>query len=47
MTTVQKLLRKKEEEAYPCQNDRSNRCFKCKGSEHFARDCMSEKVLSS
>ena len=43
--TVQQFLRKKEEEAYPRQNDKGNRCFRCGESEHFVRDCMSEKIL--
>ena len=45
MVTVQQLFRKKEEEAYPCWNNRNNRCFRCEGPGHFARNCMSKKVL--
>src|SRR6266542_4395559 len=45
--TVQQLLRKKEEEAYPRQNNRGNNCFRCRKPEHFIRDCMSEKVLAT
>ena len=44
---VQKLLRKKEEEAFSRQNNRSNKCFRCEGPGHFMKDCMSEKVLPS
>ena len=44
--TIQQLFRKKEEEAYPCQNNRSNNnCFRCEKPGHFVKDCMSEKVL--
>ena len=43
--TVQQLLQKKEEGAYPRQNERRNNCFKCGEPGHFMRDCMSEKVL--
>src|SRR6266540_1717183 len=44
--TVQQLLRKKEEKAYPHQNNsRNNNCFRCEEPGHFIRDCMSEKIL--
>ncbi len=46
--TVQQLLQKKKEEAYPCQNSRSNNnCFRCEESGHFIKDCMSEKILAT
>ena len=45
--TVQQLLQKKEKEAYPRQNNRSNNnCFRCEEPRHFIRNCMSEKVLA-
>src|SRR6266540_2276810 len=45
--TVQQLLRKKEEEAYSRQNNRSsNNCYRCGEPGHFIRDCMSEKILA-
>ena len=44
--TVQQLLRKKEEKAYLYQNFEGNKYYRCEGSEHFARDCMSEKRCS-
>src|SRR6266540_1315928 len=47
IVTVQQLLRKKEEEAYPRPNNRNNNCFRCGESEHFMRDCMSEKVFAT
>src|SRR6266498_1631932 len=48
IATVQQLLRKKEEEAYPRQNNRSNNnCFRCREPGHFIRDCISEKVLAT
>ncbi len=46
-TTVQQLLRKKEEEVYPHQNERRNNCFRCGESRYFMRDCMSEKILAT
>ena len=45
--TVQRLLQKKEEEAYPHQNNRGNNCFRCREPGYFIRDCMSEKVLAT
>ncbi len=45
--TVQQLLRKKEEEAYPRPSNRGNNCFRCGEPGHFMRDCMSEKVLAT
>src|SRR6266540_4251621 len=46
--TVQQLLRKKEEKAYPrLSNRNNNNCFRCEESGHFMRDCMSEKVLAT
>ena len=45
--TVQQLLRKKEEEAYPRPSSRGNNCFRCGEPGHFMRDCMSEKVLAT
>jgi len=48
IATVQQLLRKKEKEAYPCQNNKSNNnCFRCGEPGHFIQDCMSEKVLAT
>ena len=47
IATVQQLLQKKEEEAYPRQNNRSNNCYRCGEPGHFIRDCMSEKVLAT
>src|SRR6266540_2091064 len=45
---MQQLFRKKEEEAYPRQNNRSNNnCFRCEEPEHFIRNCMSEKILAT
>ena|SRR6266540_4366889 len=44
--TVQQLLKKKEGEAYPRQNNRNNRCYRYGGPGYFARNCIFEKVLS-
>src|SRR6266542_4488574 len=45
--TVQQLFRKKEEEAYPRQNNKGNNCFRCREPEYFIRNCIFEKVFAT
>ena len=47
IATVQQLLRKKEEEAYPRPNNRNNNCYRCGEPGYFVKDCISERILAT
>src|SRR6266511_4847997 len=45
-TTIEKLLRQKEEEKYPTTRPGGSinvRCWRCNEIGHFQKDCMSER----